>query len=158
MGLLTDAPYHELCYRIIGAAMDVHNRLGPGHREAVYQRALMTRLEESGIAAVVEQPVEIYFEDRPVGWLYIDCLVEDTVVVELKAFPHLLTDEEVAQVITYLVATAKPVGLLFNFGCRRLQFKRIFPPKDLDAWRDRDGHYLWRPAEHRRWTEEPGAE
>jgi len=91
MGLVTDAPYHDLCYRIIGAAMDVHNRLGPGHREVVYQRALMARLEELGIAAIAEQPVEIYFADRPVGLLYIDCLVEEAVIVELKAFPHLLT-------------------------------------------------------------------
>jgi len=154
MGLVSDAPHHELCYRIIGAAMDVHNRLGPGHREVVYQRALMARLEELGIAAVAEQPVEIYFTDRPVGLLYIDCLVEDEVIVELKAFSHLLTDEEVAQVITYLAATGKSVGLLFNFGRRRLQFKRIFPPKKLDAWRDRIERYLWRPPETRRWLEE----
>ena len=68
--------------------------------------------------------------------------------------PPLLTDEEVAQVITYLAATGKPVGLLFNFGRRRLQFKRIFPPKKLDAWRDRIERYLWRPPETRRWVGE----
>ncbi|RLC56661.1 MAG: hypothetical protein DRI80_15980 [Chloroflexota bacterium] len=68
--------------------------------------------------------------------------------------PSLLTDEEVAQVITYLAATGKPVGLLFNFGWRRLQFKRIFPPKKLDAWRDRIERYLWRPPETRRWVGE----
>ena len=68
--------------------------------------------------------------------------------------PPLLTDEEVAQVITYLAATGKPVGLLFNFGWRRLQFKRIFPPKKLDAWRDRIERYLWRPPETRRWVGE----
>jgi len=150
MGLVTDAPYHELCYRIIGAAMDVHNRLGPGHRERVYQRALMIRLEELEIRAEAEVPVRIFFEGRPVGLLYLDCLVEDAVVVELKAIYHLLTDEEVAQVITYLAATGKPVGLLFNFGRRRLQFKRIFPPRVLDGWQDRIERYIRRPARPRR--------
>jgi len=158
VGLVSDAPYHELCYRIIGAAMYVHNGLGPGHREVVYQRALMARLEDMGIAAVAEQPVEIYFADRPVGLLYMDCLVEDAVVVELKALSHLLTDEEVAQVITYLAATGKPVELPFNFGRRRPQFKRIFPPKKLDGWRDRIERYLWRPPETREWLEGQGNE
>ncbi|HEY74579.1 MAG TPA: GxxExxY protein [Thermoflexia bacterium] len=153
MGLVTDVPYHSLCYRIIGAAMDVHNRLGPGHRESVYQRALAHRLEALGFQAETEVPVEIFFEDRPVGLLYLDCLVEGAVVVELKAFPHLLTNEEVAQVITYLAATGKPVGLLFNFGRRRLQFKRIFPPRKLEGWRDRIERYIWRPSQTRRWLE-----
>jgi len=76
MGLVTDAPHHELCYRIIGAAMDVHNRLGPGLREVHYQRALVTSLQELGIEASDEHPVEIAFDDRPVGRLYIDCLVQ----------------------------------------------------------------------------------
>jgi len=63
MGLVTDAPYHDLCYRIIGTAMDVHNRLGPGFREIHHQRALMVRLEELDIQAVVEQ-IERYLR-RP---------------------------------------------------------------------------------------------
>ena len=83
-GLVSGAPYSEPCYRLIGAAMDVHNRLGPGHREVVYQRALMARLGDRGIAVVAEQPVEIYFADRQVGLLYMDCLVEDAVVAEKK--------------------------------------------------------------------------
>ncbi|HHS98233.1 MAG TPA: GxxExxY protein [Chloroflexi bacterium] len=153
MGLVTDAPYHDLCYRIIGAAMDVHNRLGPGHRERAYQRALAIRLEELGFQTETEVPVRIFFDDRPVGLLYLDCLVEGEVIVELKALPHLLTNEEVAQVITYLAATGKPVGLLFNFGRRRLQFKRIFPPRKLEGWRDRIERYIWRPRGTRRWRE-----
>jgi GxxExxY protein len=154
MGLVTDAPHHDLCYRIIGAAMDVHNRLGPGLREVHYQRALVERLRQLGIHAAEERALEIYFDSRPVGRLYIDCLVQEEVIVELKAFPHLLTDEETAQVVTYLAASGKPVGLLFNFGRKRLQFKRIFPPKRLECWKDRIERYLWRPPETRNWRED----
>jgi len=147
MGLVTDAPYHELCYRIIGAAMDVHNRLGPGHKESVYQDGLTLRLQEMGLACVAEKPVEIYLDDVTVGLLYVDHLVEDAVVVEEKALSHMLTDEEVAQVITYLAALDKPVGLLLNFGRRRLEYRRIFRPRRIDDWQNRIRRYLWRPPD-----------
>lgn len=146
MGLVTKAPYHELCYKIIGAAMDVHNRLGPGHKESVYQNALTVRLQEIGLSCVAEQPVEISFGDVYVGLLYIDHLVEDAVVVEEKALSHMLTNEEVAQVITYLAALDKPVGLLLNFGRRRLEYRRIFRPKKIEGWQNRIQRYLWRPS------------
>jgi len=145
MGLVTDAPYHKLCYDIIGAAMFVHNKQGPGHREKLYQRSLTAKLRDTGLKVQEEVRVEIDFEGRPVGWLYLDHLVEDAVIVEDKAFSHMLTNEDIAQVITYLAATGLPVGLLFNFGRRRLEYKRIFPPKKLEGWRDRIERYLWRP-------------
>jgi GxxExxY protein len=145
MGLVTDAPYHKLCYDIIGAAMFVHNKQGPGHREKLYQRSLTARLRDIGLKVAEEVRVEIDFEGRPVGLLYLDHLVEDAVIVEDKAFSHMLTNEDIAQVITYLAATGLPVGLLFNFGRRRLEYKRIFPPKKLEGWRDRIERYLWRP-------------
>lgn len=145
MGLVTDAPYHELCYKIIGAAMDVHNRLGPGHKESVYQHGLTLRLREIGLTCIAEQPVEIFLDGVSIGLLYVDHLVEDAVVVEEKALSHMLTNEEVAQVITYLAALKKPVGLLLNFGRRRLEYRRIFCPKKLKGWQDRIRRYLWNP-------------
>jgi len=60
---------------------------------------------------------------------YLDLLVEDQVVVEIKAFSHPLTNDELAQIINYLKATGKEVGLLFNFGRRKLEYRRVFPPK-----------------------------
>ncbi len=147
MGLVTEAPYHELCYKIIGAAMNVHNRLGPGHKESVYQHALTLRLQEIGLSCVAEQPVEIFLDGVSVGLLYVDHLVEDAVVVEEKALSHLLTNEEVAQVITYLAALDKPVGLLLNFGRRRLEYRRIFRPTKIEQWQDRIRRYLWRPPD-----------
>ena len=145
MGLVADAPYHKLCYDIIGAAMFVHNKQGPGHREKLYQRSLTAKLRNIGLKVEEEVRVEIDFESRPVGLLYLDHLVEDAVIVEDKAFSHMLTNEDIAQVITYLAATGLPVGLLFNFGRRRLEYKRIFPPRKLEGWRDRIERYLWRP-------------
>jgi GxxExxY protein len=145
MSLVKDAPYHDLCYKVIGAAMDVHNELGPGHKESFYQRALSRRLQELEIACVEEQPVVISFQGVELGLLYLDHLIEDAVIVEEEAFSHMLTDEETAQVITYLAATGKPVGLLFNFGRKRLEYKRIFPPKKLAGWEKRIQRYLWKP-------------
>ena len=145
MGLVADAPYHKLCYDIIGAAMFVHNKQGPGHREKLYQRSLTAKLRNTGLKVEEEVRVEIDFEGRPVGLLYLDHLVEDAVIVEDKAFSHMLTNEDIAQVITYLAATGLPVSLLFNFERRRLEYKRIFPPKKLEGWRDRIERYVWRP-------------
>jgi GxxExxY protein len=127
--------------------MDVHNRLGPGHKESVYQHGMTLRLQETGLSCIAEQPVEIFLDGVSVGLLYVDHLVEDAVVVEEKALSHLLTNEEVAQVITCLAALDKPVGLLLNFGRRRLDYRRIFRPKKLDGWQDRIRRYLWRPPD-----------
>ena len=129
-GLATDATSNDLTYRIIGAAMAVHNALGPGYKEEVYERALAAELRKREIPARSQHPVEVYHEDVPVALFYLDLFVEDTVVVELKAFSHQLTNDERAQVINYLKATGAPVGLLFNFGRRKLEYKRIFPSRD----------------------------
>lgn len=64
---------------------------------------------------------------------YLDLFVAGTVVVEAKAFPHQLTNDEIGQVINYLKATAAPVGLLLNFGRRNLEYRRIFPPRTVTA-------------------------
>ena len=128
--LVQDATGNNLTYRIIGAAMAVHNKLGHGYKEEVYEKALMAELQERDIEVQFEVPVEVYYNDAPVALFFLDLLVEDQVVVETKAFAHQLTNDERAQVINYLKATGKPVGLLFNFGRRRLETMRIFPPKD----------------------------
>ena len=147
---LVTTPYDTLCYKIIGAAMHVHNVLGPGHKESVYQRAMSRHFADLGISFIGEQAVELEFEGIPVGLLYIDHWVENVVIVEEKALSHLLTNEEVAQVITYLAALGAPVGLLFNFGRKRLEYRRIFPPKKLEGWQHRIERYLWRPTPDQR--------
>jgi len=142
-------PSDRLTYPVIGAAMKVHNRLGPGLKEAFYQEALSQELFAAGIPFVAEQPVQIDLEGGRVGILYLDHFVDEQLVVESKALSHLLTNEQMAQVITYLCATSTKVGLLINFGRQRLDYRRIFAPKKLDGWRDRIQRYVWIPPEAR---------
>jgi GxxExxY protein len=138
-------PYQDITFKIIGAAMRVHSRLGPGLKEIHYQRALAEELRGANLHVSEEYPLEIYDLENWLGRLYLDLLVEIAVIVEIKAFPHLLTNEETAQVICYLAATGHKVGLLFNFGRKRLEYKRILPPHHLEGWQDRIHRFLWRP-------------
>ncbi len=126
-GLVQDATGNDLTYRIIGAAMAVHNGIGPGYKEEVYERALAIELERRQIAARRQVPVEVQYEGAPVALFYLDIFVEQRVVVEVKALNHAMTGDELAQVINYLKATGASVGLLLNFGRRRLEYKRVFP-------------------------------
>ena len=138
-------PYQDLTYKIKGAGMSVHGSLGPGLKEEHYQRALAIKLRQMNMAISEEYYVEIHDKDEWLGRLYLDLLVEDSVIVEIKAFPHLLTNEEIAQVICYLAATGLKVALLLNFGRRRLEYKRILPPRILDGWQERIHRFLWQP-------------
>ena len=147
MPLANNAPHSNITYLIIGAAMNVHSKIGPGHKEAVYQKMLTDEMVSRGLSVEPELAVQIVVDDKVYGLLYLDHLVNECVVVECKALAHLMTAQEIAQVITYLAATGLPVGLLLNFGRGRLQYKRIFRPKKLDDWKDYIAPYLWRPPE-----------
>jgi GxxExxY protein len=94
-----------------------------------------------------EYYVEIHNNGEWLGRLYLDLLVDNSVIVEIKAFPHLLTNEETAQVICYLVATGIKIALLLNFGRRRLEYKRILPPRIVEGWQNRIQRFLWRPKD-----------
>jgi GxxExxY protein len=142
-------PHEDLTFKIIGAAMRVHNRLGPGLKEAFYQRALTVELANAGLEFVAEQPIEISIDGNYTGQLYLDHFVDGKIIVEKKAVSHLLTNEEIAQVITYICATSSPVGLLINFGRERLEYKRILPPKQIELWRQRIRRYVWLPPDLR---------
>ena len=123
----------EVTYKIIGCEMKVHRTLGngfqPGRRaEVIYQRCLAIELEKIGLgyAREVEQP--IYYEGIAVGSRRADFIVEDEVVVELKAVIN-LEDVHLAQAKNYLVAYDFDAGLLINFGNTSLQYKRIYHPR-----------------------------
>jgi GxxExxY protein len=130
-----------LTYRIIGAAMAVHNKLGAGFKEEVYEKTMLVELNQWNISAISQYPVPVDYEGEQVALFYLDLAVEDRVVVEVKALSHQLTNDERAQVINSLKATGAPVGLLFNFGRRALEYKRIFPGHSDNTpiqrtWRD----------------------
>jgi GxxExxY protein len=128
--LVTDSTGNNLTFKIIGAAMAVHNKLGPGYKEEIYERALALELNSREIEVQTQYPVSVEMDDEQVALFYLDLFVENQVVVEIKAFSHPLTNDELAQVINYLKATDAPIALLFNFGRRKLDYRRVFPGKD----------------------------
>ncbi|VEN74957.1 GxxExxY protein [Candidatus Desulfarcum epimagneticum] len=118
---------NNITYRINGCAMKVHNALGNGFQEVIYQRCLAIELKKEGLAFVREQEHPIYYDGIKVGTRRADLVVADRVVVELKALIH-LEDVHLAQAKNYVTAYRKPVGLLINFGAKSLQFKKIYNP------------------------------
>ncbi len=112
-------------HAIIGAAMEVHRQLGPGFLEAVYQEAMEIELADRGISFVREAELPIFYKKRRLKCLYrADLVGFESVIVELKAL-QALTGVETAQVLNYLKATRLERGLLLNFGCPSLEFKRL---------------------------------
>ncbi len=118
----------ELTYKINGCAMKVHNTLGNGFQELIYQRCLAIELEKTSVSFQREQEHDIYYDGIQVGTRRADFVVEDQVIVELKALVN-LEDVHLAQAKNYVVAFDKPIGLLINFGASSLQFKKVFNPK-----------------------------
>jgi GxxExxY protein len=118
----------ELTYKINGCAMKVHNTLGNGFQEVIYQRCLAIELDKANISYQREQEHDIYYDEIQVGTRRADFVVEDKVIVELKALIN-LEDVHLAQAKNYVVAYDKPIGLLINFGSKSLQFKKVFNPK-----------------------------
>ena len=118
----------ELTYKIIGCAMKVHNVLGNGFQEVIYQRCLAIELKRAGLAFEREKEHTIYYEDFEVGKRRADFVVENKVIVELKAVIR-LEDVHLAQAKNYVVAYDFPLGLLINFGSNSLEYKLIFNPK-----------------------------
>ena len=118
----------ELTYKIIGCAMKVHNTMGPGFQEVIYQRCLAIELERAGLSFQREQEQTVYYENIEVETRRADFIVEGKVVVELKALVN-LEDVHIAQAKNYTVAYDFPLGLLINFGAQSLQHKLLYNPK-----------------------------
>ena len=117
--------HQELTGKIIGACINVHNELGCGFHEKVYQEAMAIVLEESGIPFEREKHLPIEFHGRILDCEYIaDFVIDNAVILELKAVSEMSSVFE-AQVINYLKATGLQIGLLINFGQRELQVKRL---------------------------------
>jgi GxxExxY protein len=116
---------YDLAGKVIGLAMKVHSTLGAGFLESVYHKALAHELTKAGIQFESEKPLKVIYDEILVGDFVADLLVENGLIVELKAVQTLATAHEV-QTVNYLVATGMDVGLLINFGAERLEFKKKF--------------------------------
>jgi len=115
----------DLTYKIIGCAMNVHNELGNGFQEVIYQRCLAIELEAAGLSSEREKDQVLYYKGNMVGTRRADFIVESEVLVEIKALIK-LEDVHLAQVKNYLIAYDFEIGLLINFGAPSLEYKRIF--------------------------------
>ncbi len=115
--------YGEITEAIIGCAFRVFNGMGFGYLESVYEKCLLIELEEAGLPAEPQVSIPVEYHGRSVGNFIADILVRDTVIVELKSVRTLERSHEV-QLVSYLVSTGKPVGLLINFGETGVQIKR----------------------------------
>lgn len=120
---MPDYPHQEITQSIIGAAFEVHNTLGHGFLEKVYQNALIKELRLRGHQAEADVRITVTYKDEIVGDYIADVLVDNSVILELKALNQ-LTGEHEAQLLNYLKATGQKIGLLLNFGVRRVQVKR----------------------------------
>ena len=120
--------HKDLTDKILKAYYTVYNTLGYGFLEKVYENALLLELQQLGLQAETQQKVVVYYRDQPVGDYFADIVVNDTVIIELKA-AEALREEHKAQLLNYLKATAKEVGLLLNFG-KKPEFKRMIYTND----------------------------
>ena len=120
---------YDLAGKVIGCAMEVHRELGSGYLEKVYENALLVALGESGIRADSQIPLKVTYHGVEVGDYIADIIVEDKLVVELKAVQNLIPVHEM-QLVSYLKSTGIDEGVLLNFGSSRLQYKKKY--RDLD--------------------------
>ena len=123
---MAELKYKEITEKIIGASFEVHNFLGNGFQEVIYQRALAYEMFKAGLAFSREINQDIFYKDlaEPIGTRRADFVVEEKVLVELKAIIQ-LEDVHLAQILNYLKAYRLEVGLLINFGNKSLTFKRV---------------------------------
>jgi GxxExxY protein len=123
---MSELKYKDITEKIIGASFDVHSFLGNGFQEVIYQRALAYEMSQRNLEFVREIEKDIFYKDlkEPIGTRRADFVVEEKVLVELKAIKE-IEDVHIAQVLNYLKAYRLELGLLINFGSKSLTFKRL---------------------------------
>lgn len=122
---LQDLKYKELTEKIIKIFYRVYNKLGYGFLEKVYENAMMIEFGKEGIPATSQSPIKVVYEKQIIGEYFADILVEDKVIVEIKASKSLALEHE-AQLLNYLKATNIEVGLLLNFGPKPEIKRKVF--------------------------------
>ncbi|MEA1927036.1 MAG: GxxExxY protein [Candidatus Auribacterota bacterium] len=115
--------YQELTEKVIGCAYRVFNRMGFGFLESVYEKCMLIELAKSGLKFEAQKNIKVFYEDEMVGDFIADIIVEDILILELKSVRKIHKAHEV-QLVNYLVATKKPVGLVINFAEEKVEIKR----------------------------------
>jgi GxxExxY protein len=115
--------HEELTEKIIGSAYNVYNKMGFGFLEPDYEKCLLIELGKNGLKAESQKPIIVKYDNEVVGEFKADVIVEDTIILELKSVKQVTQAHEV-QLVNYLVATGKPVGLILNFGEQKVEVKR----------------------------------
>lgn len=113
----------EITEKIIGCAYRVYNKMGFGFLESVYEKCLMIELLKAGLRAESQKPIRVVYENEIVGEFVADIVVNDTIILELKSVRQIASAHEM-QLVNYLVATGKPVGLIINFAEQTVQIRR----------------------------------
>ena len=116
--------HKDLSYKIVGLAMQIHSELGFGFLEKVYENSMMVLFRRENIMAKQQAPVSVSFEGEIVGDYYADILIEDKIILELKAIEK-ITDAHKAQALNYLKASGLKLAIIINFGKQRLEYERI---------------------------------
>ena len=120
-----DIKYKELTDKIIKIFYRVYNKLGYGFLERIYENAMMIEFKRESIPAVSQSAIKVFYEDEIIGEYFDDILVDDKVIVEIKAAKYLVVENE-AQLLNYLKATNIEVGLLLNFGPKPEVKRKVF--------------------------------
>ncbi len=115
--------HEELTQKIIGCAYRVYNKMGFGFLESVYEKCLLIELNRAGLKAEAQFPIKVFYDEAIVGEFIADVVMENEIILELKSVRQLAIAHEV-QLVNYLVATKRDVGLLVNFGERKVEIKR----------------------------------
>jgi len=115
--------YKNVTETIIGCAYRVYNKMGFGFLESVYEKCLLIELLKAGLDAESQKPITVYYDDEIVGEFVADIIVNDTIILELKSVRRVVKAHEV-QLVNYLVAMGKPIGLILNFGESKVEVKR----------------------------------
>jgi len=115
--------YEKLTEKIIGCAYNVYNKMGFGFLESVYEKCMLIELRKAELPAKSQQSIKVHYEGDVVGDFVADIVVDGTVILELKSMRRIIKSHEI-QLVNYLVATDKPVGLLLNFGEEKVNVKR----------------------------------
>jgi GxxExxY protein len=121
----SDFKYKDLTEKILKVFYKVYNKLGYGFLEKVYENAMMIELKQENIPATAQAPIRVIYNGEVIGDYYADVLVDNKVIVELKAARN-LSEENEAQLLNYLKATGIEVGLLLNFGLRPEMKRKVF--------------------------------